>query len=247
MIRLVYILVTVLLTLCQCVFAQQKTTVESFDKVMISPHIQVSFVEGNEESVTILEQKVTDDKIKIKASNGKLRVYLDGAKETTKQVKVKENGVKVKRPLYRGKQLSILVTYKTLNEISVRGEEAARFESRIKAEDFQVTIYGESDVVFEDVKIQNFDLDIIGNSEFKIIKGKVDYLNVKVIGEAVVYLDDVKNRKSKLKAVGEAEFRVNTSELVKFSAVGEAELYYKGNPEIDKGLSLGEARIHKIQ
>ncbi len=247
MIRLVYILVTVLLSLCQCVFAQQKTTVESFEKVVISPHIEVTFVEGNEESVTVLEQKVTDDKINIEVSNGKLRVYLDDAKETTKQVKVKENGVKIKRPLYQGKQLSVIVTYKTLNEISVRGEEKAHCKSKIKAEDFQVTIYGESDFVIEDVKIQNFDLDIIGESEFKINKGKIDYQNVKVIGEAVVYLEDVKNRESKLKAVGEAEFRVNTSEFIKFSAVGEAELHYKGNPEIDKGLSIGEARIHKIK
>ena len=38
----------------------------------------------------------------------------------------------------------------------------------------------------------------------------------------------------------------NVSERLKVTCFGETEINYKGNPEIDKGIVIGEAELRKI-
>ena len=68
----------------QAINAQEITQVKAFEKVIVSPHIEVILVEGNEESVKIENAKVSDDKINIEVEGKTLRLYLDGAKVITK-------------------------------------------------------------------------------------------------------------------------------------------------------------------
>src|ERR1700712_468206 len=84
----------------------QTTNVNHFNKVIVSPHIQVTFIEGNEESVSIEKSTVSNDKINIEVHGTTLRIYLDGAKEIDKNEKTYEDGQKVKRPLYKGTVVS---------------------------------------------------------------------------------------------------------------------------------------------
>ena len=55
--------------------AQNTTHVDHFDKVVVSPNIEVTFIEGNEEKVTIEKSTVSDDKINIKVNGKTLRIY----------------------------------------------------------------------------------------------------------------------------------------------------------------------------
>src|SRR6476619_7447719 len=91
-------------------FAQTTTAVNHFNKVIVSPHIQVTFIEGDEESVTIEKSTVNNEKINIEVNGKTLRIYLDGAKEVTKNEVVYEDGHKVKRPIYNGTVVTATVT-----------------------------------------------------------------------------------------------------------------------------------------
>ena len=51
---------------------------------------------------------------------------------------------------------------------------------------------------------------------------------------------------TKITAYGESNFRVNVVERLKVTCYGETNVNYTGNPEVDKGLIFGEARIRKI-
>ncbi len=240
---------TIIITLVfmsQVILAQTKQTVEAFNKVVISPHIETTFVQGEEESVTILENTESDDKVNIEVSNGTLRVYLDDAKTTTKHEKVVKNGMKMKTPIYKGKVLTIKVTYKTINNLSLRGEQQTICESLINVENFDLKIYGESQVIFNNISIKDFDVDIYGESQLTIKKGTTENQHITAYGEGEVNLVEVDNKTSRLKAYGEAEFRVQASKKIKFTAYGEAELYYKGTAEISKGLSFGDSQINRI-
>ena len=62
--------------------------VETFNKIIISPHIQVVFVEGEEESVTVESITESMDKLNIEVKGKTLRIYLDDAKMVTKSEKV---------------------------------------------------------------------------------------------------------------------------------------------------------------
>jgi hypothetical protein len=56
--------------------AQTTKHVNHFDKVIISPHVEVTFVPGNEEKVTIEKSTVKSDKVIIEVDNHTFRIYL---------------------------------------------------------------------------------------------------------------------------------------------------------------------------
>ncbi|WP_400077346.1 head GIN domain-containing protein [Winogradskyella sp. R77965] len=240
--------IIIVVTICigQIILAQSKKTVESFNKVIISPHIETTFVKGDEESVTILENTESDDKVNIDVNGGTLRVYLDDAKTTTKHEKVVKNGVKMNVPIYKGKVLTIRVMYKSIDNLSLRGEQVTVCESLIDVENFKLKIYGESQVTLNHIDLKEFDVDVYGESQLTIKKGKTENQHITAYGEGEINLVDVDNKNSKLKAYGEAEFRVQSSKHIKFTAYGEAELYYKGTAEVSTGLSFGDSKINRI-
>jgi hypothetical protein len=247
MIRLIQIILVLTFTVFQSLNVQSPTPLEPFHKVTISPHIETIFVKGDTESIEILDNKVSMDKVNIEVNNGKLEVYLDDAKMTTKQKKVKKNGYKVKTPIYKGKILTIKVTYVQIDKMDLRGEQNTVCESLLEADEFKLSIYGESEVIFNEINFIDFDINIYGESELTINKGKTVNQSITAYGESIINMVDVNNEISKVKAYGETVVKINSSKSIKFNAYGEAELYYKGNAAVNKGLSFGESEIHKIK
>jgi hypothetical protein len=209
-----------LVLISQTLLAQTKKTVESFNKVIISPHIEATFFQGDEESVTILDSTEPEDKINIEINRETLRVYLDDAKETTKTKKIVKNGVQMKVPTYSGKVLTIRITYKRIDELSIRGEQRTLCESLIDVEKFKLNIYGESQVIFNEVNFQELDVDSYGESKLTINKGSIYEQKLTAYGESYFDLIEVNNTASKLTAYGEAKFLINVSERIKFTAYG---------------------------
>ncbi|PWI30041.1 DUF2807 domain-containing protein [Flavobacteriaceae bacterium LYZ1037] len=244
--NLKYYIVLCLIPLTQISVSQTKEVVKTFDSAIISPHIEVIFIEGNEESVTINESKVSEDKINIKVKGKTLQVYLDDAKNVTKTETVNRDGVEMKVPIYKGKMLTITIVYKNLNSLLIKGEESTICKSPIKVERFDLKIYGESQVVLNDVAFNNFDLDTYGESTIEIKSGSINNQKITAYGEGEINLFAVENNTTKITAYGEAEFKINASNLIKITAYGEAELQYKGTASIDKGITIGDAAISKV-
>ncbi|MBW1299071.1 GIN domain-containing protein [Aquimarina litoralis] len=245
--HLKYFLALIALSIAQLLAGQTKKDVATFDKVIISPHIEARFVESTEESVVIEESTEPEDKVNIEVNGNTLRVYLDDAKETTKHKTIVKNGVKRKVPIYKGKVLTITVHYKQLETLSVRGEQAAICESKLDTDTFRLRIFGESDITINEVDLKYLDVDIFGASTLKIKKGSIENQKITAFGESFSDLVGVDNENTKLKAFGEAEFKINSSNKIKLTAFGEAKLYYKGDASIHKGLNFGEVAISEIQ
>lgn len=237
---------SVLLTLTTIIAQEKEVEVNSFHKVIISPHIEVTFVEGDHEMVTIEDSDVPLEKLNIIVDGNTLRIYLDGAKEYTKSKKVKYDNYKGKQQLYQGTQVSLTVLYKNLKKLSVRGEENIRLESPIDQNDLDLTIYGETDVVIKSAVVDNLKVAMYGQSHLKIESGEVEYQRYKAYGESEVNTLGLANKSAKITAYGESEFRVSVSERLKVTSYGESEINYRGNPSIEKGVVLGENRLRKI-
>ncbi len=246
MLKLKFSLTILIVFVFEATFAQNTTAVNHFDKIIISPHVQVTFIEGNEESVTIEKSTVSNEKINIEVNNGTLRIYLDGAKEVEKNETVYENGYKEKRPIYKGTVVTATVTYKTLDDLSVRGEETQVCKSLLKGDKFRLKIYGESQVYLNEVSLGELQTTIYGESFLEIKSGTVKNQKYTVYGESKVNSLGINNSTTKITAYGEANFRVNVSDEIKITALGEASVEYKGNPTINKGLHIGEMQINKI-
>ena len=225
----------------------QTTKVGHFDKVIVSPHIEVTFVEGDEESVNIEKSEVDKDKINIEVNDKTLRVYLDGAKEITKNKKGYRDDYGNKTPLYNGKMVTATITYKTLNELSLRGEETHICKSQLRGEKFRLTIYGESHVFLNAVNLGELRTTIYGESVLEIKSGTIDFQKYTCYGESQINSLGIQGNTGRITAYGEADFRMNVSDEISITAFGEATLAYKGNAVVSKGLNIGEVHIHRIE
>jgi Putative auto-transporter adhesin, head GIN domain len=226
--------------------AQTEHYVGHFDKVIVSPHVQVTFIQGDKEGVSIKSCTVPEDKLHVAVSDHTLRIYLEGAKEITKTEKTYENGYKEKRPIYQGTVVTAVVTYKTLDALSLRGEETHECESLLDGNQFHLTIYGESTVILDKVNLEELRATLYGESLLEIKSGSITDQVYTAYGESKVNSLGIQGATGKITAFGEADFRMNISDEIKLIAFGEAKLGYKGDPRISKGLHIGGVQIDKL-
>ena len=92
--------------------AQTKMT-SPFNKIIVSPYIQVTLVQGDQESVTVNDIHVDPDKLHIEVNDKTLRIYLEGAKDFPHNEKDYSNGYKESHSLYRNTSVVATITYKT--------------------------------------------------------------------------------------------------------------------------------------
>ncbi|TDS12673.1 putative autotransporter adhesin-like protein [Maribacter caenipelagi] len=227
--------------------AQDKTfNVKSFDKLIVSPHIEVNLVQGEEESVVIDNAKVSLEKINVEVEGRTLRLYLDGAKVVTKSERISTDNWRGSKSLYNGTMASITVTYRKLENLSIRGEEIIRCKNLFNADDFKMSLYGEAKVYFDSVSIDELTVAIYGSSYLEIGEGNVARQVFRAYGESEVNTEGMVADETKITAYGESNFRVNVVDRLKVTCYGETNINYTGNPEVDKGLIFGEATIRKI-
>ena len=237
----------IVLLFCSNFITAQSTLIEvdSFDKVVVSPHIAIVFIKGDTESVTI--ESITEplEKLNIEVKKNTLSIYLEGAKMTTENKKEKKNDYKRKVPIYNGTVVRAIITYKDINSLDLRGEEKFVLKSPIKTDEFRLNIYGESQVYLNEVAIKNMMVTIYGESFIEILKGTTENQKFTAYGESTVNVSNVDNENTKLTVYGDGSFRFNVSEKLKITSYGEATIAYSGNATVNRGVIIGETTIIK--
>ena len=224
----------------------QTTAVAHFEKIIISPYIQVTFVEGDKEQVDIENCTADKSKLHIEVNNKTLWVYLEGAKQIPKNETTYQNGYKEKHSIYNGTVVTATITYKMLKDLSIRGEETQVCKSPLSAEKFNLKIYGESKVILNEVNFDELHTKLYGESTLEIKAGTIKEQSYTSYGESTINTSAVNGRTGRITSYGEADFTMNVSDRIKVIAFGDAKLHYKGDPEIVKGLHIGDMLIDKI-
>ena len=225
--------------------AQTKTT-SPFNKIIVSPYIQVTLVQGDEESVTVNEIHVDASKLHIEVNDKTLRIYLEGAKDLPKNEKDYSSGYKETHPLYKNTSVVATITYKKLNALSLRGEEHQLCKSPINGDKFMLKIYGESNVTFNEMNLQQLAATLYGEGTLEIKAGSVKDQKYVSYGESKVNTLAINSTTARVTAYGRAEFKLNVTDRIKVTSFGESELSYKGNAYIEKGLHFGDMVIAKL-
>ena len=224
--------------------AQTKTyDIANFDTVVINPHIQVTFVKGDATSVVIESSTEPLEKLTVEVDDNTLELYLEGARIYTKS---KENDNGRDRSLYKGTVIKATITYKNIEDVSLRGEEKFVFESDINQKKFEMSIYGESQVYLNEVHISDLKVATYGESFIKLESGKTGYQLFRAYGESKINTMGVDNEETKLTAYGEGTFQFNVSDELKVTSYGEPTVTYKGNAKLKRALSFGDATVTKV-
>ena len=216
----------------------QSGPVDPFHKVIISPYIQATFVQGDRESVTIDNINVDSNKLHVEVHGGTLRVYLDGAKEIPHNEQ--------SRHLYPNHAVFVTVTYRKLDALSLRGDETTLCQSPLSVKKFALRVYGDSKVVFTEAHFFKMYTTIYGDGSLDIRSGDINKQYYTSFGDGKINTTGIASQAAKLTSFGESEFRVNVSSRIKITSFGEARLCYLGNPDIVKGLHFGGVTLRKL-
>lgn len=226
--------------------AQSKTfKVKTFDKVIVSPHIEVVFKTGDVEKV-VIEMLTEDlDEMNVEVSGKTLQIYLDDAKTTTKADKEKSTKHRTVAA-YKGTVAKAIVYYKKVKTFSLRGEERFLFEDPIISDKIIFNIYGESQITMKDVTLKELKVSIYGESYLKIENGSIENQKIIGYGESVVDFLQVNNKETKITAYGDGSYQFNVSDTLKITSYGEPTINYKGSATLENGISIGEVDINKL-
>jgi hypothetical protein len=227
--------------------AQKTIKLESdFDKIIVSPHIEVIFKKGNEPSIEILDINVPVQKFSYELYRGTLQVYLEGAKTYTKNKKIMIRNAERKVPLYKNRVAKVIITYSDVKIFSLRGEEKISFQTPLIQRECTLRIYGKSEVTINTVEVDRLDVSIYGDSLLNMEKGNIKRQKITAYGASKVMASDVISEETKLTAYGDGIFKVNVSKKIKVSSFGEATVLYKGDAVLKKGIVLGDSMIRKV-
>ena len=227
--------------------AQSKIKLQQpFEKIIVSPHIEVVFKKGKESSIIIKNISVPAEKFKYELDKGILQVYLEGAKIFTKNKKIVIRNSERKVPLYRGRVASVLITYADVNIFSLRGEEKITFQSPLIQKECKLRIYGKSEVAINTIEVDKLDVSIYGDSFLTMEKGSIQKQKIRAYGASTVMASGVLSNEKKITAYGDGIFKFNVLEKIKVISYGEATVLYKGNAQLKKGIVIGAATIRKI-
>lgn len=240
------VLAITLLLFSTTVFSQNRNiAVNSFNKVIVSPHIEVTFKTGEKEEVIIEHISEPLEKFHVEVKKHTLQLYLDGAEYTTKK-DIEKSSKNRTVPLYKGTVVKVIVVYKKAVSFSLRGEERIVFDSPVNSDRMTLNIYGESQVYMNDVELKDLKITIYGESFFKIEKGTVENQKITAYGESNVNTLDAQSKSTKITAYGDGSFQFNVSDRLKIVSYGEPTVTYKGNARLDSGISIGEVEIVKL-
>jgi len=221
-------------------------TTDPFDKVIVSPYIQVVFKKGEKASVVLEHITVPQEKLFVEVSNNTLHVYLDGAKTIPKNEKVKHGNVKTKVPLYNNGTAKLIVTYQNLSALSLRGEEKFKFEGPLAAVEFKLSLYGEMELEIPKATFDRLDMDLYGENELVFKAGKINNNKITSYGESKVDMMAVESEQANITSYGDAEIKLFVNKEIKLTAYGETEVEYKGQPLIKKGIVIGDTTVKQI-
>jgi hypothetical protein len=224
----------------------QVKTVAHFEKIIISPYIQVTFTEGDREEVNIENCTVDKSKLHMEVNNKTLWVYLDGAKQIPKNETSYENGYKEKHSIYNGTVVIATITYKMLNSLSIRGDETQLFKSAVSAGEFDLRLYGETKLTMNEVNFGELHTKLYGENTLEIKTGTIKEQHYTSYGESKINTAAVNGRSGYVVSYGDSDFTMNAADKIKVTAFGDAKLHYKGDPEIVKGIHIGDMLIDKI-
>ncbi len=214
-----------------------------FNQVIASPRVNVILQKGDEESIRLIYNQIPKSKVNVIVKGGKLKIYLDHARVTEKQVRNIENNYSGRRGLYAGSSITAYVTYKDLKSIEIRGDGEIRCDSALSAEKFKLKAYGANEIRLASLTSRKFKASLYGANELRIISGSTNRQIYRVFGENRVDTRGFKSENATTRIYGDGRIRLYASDEVHIRSFGEPKINIDGTSIVTKGIVLGHAAI----
>lgn len=142
------------------------------------------------------------------------------------------------------KQPAILVEYKSLSEIVLRGSGNVRAD-RLKGDQLAVSIVGSGNVGIDQMDVGVLGVSITGSGDFRA-SGRADQQAYRVAGSGDVETDRLTGRIVKVAIAGSGDAIVNASEELEATVSGSGDVRYRGSPKIIQRVT-GSGDVRKVK
>jgi hypothetical protein len=215
-----------------------------FDKLIVSPLINVVLTEGDQEHIRLEYGGVEASKINYVVEGKTLRIYLDDAKITVKNRKhYDEDGYEYKKPIYQGVQVNAYITYRQLRSLEVRGEEKVSCESPLVGDEFTLKIYGQSKVTLSSLQTNHLKAYLYGENKLTIQAGNSQTQKYRVYGNNKIDTRNFTSRHISAGSIGESRLSLYASDQLRVTTVGESDIYNAGEGYTNKRLTIGRSTV----
>jgi hypothetical protein len=238
---------TLLLAICLFILVgaraqQEETALLPFRKIVVSPKINLVLEAGEKESIRLVCNNVSAEKVNVVVKGKTLQLYLDHARFTEKQIRDYKHGCR--QGIYADASVTAYVTYKQINTLEIRGEGEISCDSKIVSKKFKLRAYGECEINLASLKTKKFVTTLYGENKVNILAGSAERQVYRLIGENKIDTRGFSSETASASIIGEGKLSLNASDEVHVSALGEPVVMVSGNPVISKGIVIGRASIN---
>jgi hypothetical protein len=214
-----------------------------FDRIVVSPKIDLVLLPGETESIRITFTGVDAKNIIIDQSGRKVHVYLEDFKIFDKGEK--RGSMFERRPRYRFASVTAYVTFKSLKLIETRGEGEVFCDGKIASKKLKIRAYGDTDTRLAYVEAKTVKARMYGDNTLKIREGEAGHVNYKLFGDNKIDSRGLESVTSNTTIYGDGRVSMNVTEEVRLNSFGDPSLFVMGSPIISKGIIIGEADIRR--
>ncbi|MEM6631681.1 MAG: DUF2807 domain-containing protein [Bacteroidota bacterium] len=219
----------------------EERKLEPYEKLIVHPYIDVELDESDESKIFISTKNWPIEDVIVQQKGKKLEVFLRGA-NTDKIVQSSNSWKK-----FRNVRVKVFLTYKDLNQVSMRGDGSFHCRGPIQGEAFSISLVGDSEAQFSSWKVDQLKASIIGDGKIHMGTGEARRQIWKVLGDGKIEASNLKARECRIRSLGDSDIRVYATRGLTYKIIGESSISYKGSPNIKGAFSIGEKHIRRIE
>lgn len=242
---------TLLLTLLSIVLLagtaesqELKKDLSPFEKIIVSPKINVVLAKGDRESIRIEYANVSAGDINILVNGRTLNLFLTDARFVEKRKRVYQHREPQRVSIYKYANVTAYITYRDLKRLEVRGEEEISIDSLAAPDKFKLKAYGEAEIYMAGVTTDKFKAALYGRNKLKINSGSVESQKFRLYGENRINTRPMASVNASSRIYGEGKLTLTASHRFHLTSFGEPYIEVNGLPEIRKGLVFGRAHLN---
>lgn len=199
-------------------------TVSNYEKIGIAGAFDVKLFKGNEGEITIKADENLMEYIITEVKNGDLKI------KTKKGYNIRGT-----------KTILISVPFDDISAVSLAGSGDVYSDDVIDTKNLKLSLAGSGDFNLA-VSTKNLSSSIAGSGDITL-KGDSDEFNCSIAGSGNINAYDLTAKIATAKIAGSGNVKVHAIEEIQAKSAGSGNIYYIGNPSVEKTTSVGSGSI----
>ena len=201
-------------------------TVTDYDKIAVAGSFDVALFRGKEGTITI------------KADENLMEYIITEVKKGTLKIKTKKG-----YNISTRKTIVVTVPFKNIDAVSLAGSGDVFSNDVIKSSELKLSIAGSGNLNLK-VSTKNLKSSIAGSGNINL-SGDTNQFTCSIAGSGNINGYNLKATIATVKIAGSGNIKVNAIDEIYAKNVGSGNIYYTGNPTIEKITSVGSGSIKK--